>query len=193
MDKLKKKPNILFFKGINRADLAVLRPNQFNGSIKMPEKPIEPPRLYTALPTQFVSPEQWPKHSDLACWNCALTFKTYPKFIPTEPSNYSTWGSRPIYKYVPLGNFCSWECAARYINVEVSPEMRKDYYEMLCDVRTMFTPSTANDTKSSSQISIIAQAPSKTIMTRYRGDLTGISEEQYVKQLANLQAIYRSK
>ena len=62
---------------------------------------------YDKIPKIFTGVESWPKSTNLKCWSCDFSFESRPCFIPTEVKETS---------FQVHGNFCSFPCAALYIN-----------------------------------------------------------------------------
>ena len=61
--------------------------------------------VYSTMSSMFHH-EEWPLQSEYACWNCCHCFETPPVGIPEKQV-------RDIF-YL-YGNFCSYECAMRYL------------------------------------------------------------------------------
>ena len=65
---------------------------------------------YDIIPPIFTSIEEWPKTNNIRCWVCDFTSKSIPVFIPlTMKQTENSWNISV------LGNFCSFNCACRYI------------------------------------------------------------------------------
>jgi hypothetical protein len=83
---------------------------------------IEPRKIYNKIHTVYEK-HSWPLKNNIWCWNCAMDFSTMPIFIPTFIEDKTD-------RMGVLGNFCSFPCAARF--VEMCPEeKRSDYNRML--------------------------------------------------------------
>ena len=79
-------------------------------------------RKYDKIPNVFTSLESWPETTNIKCWACKYSFSKMPVFIPTylsEPDADMKIGVR--------GNFCGFNCAARYIltNFKTNSEIWK--------------------------------------------------------------------
>lgn len=72
---------------------------------------------YEKLPSVFTNIDSWVKRSNLLCWNCNLSFKTTPIFIPgvIEPSTTKNKTSEKNLTISVHGVFCYFGCALQYI------------------------------------------------------------------------------
>jgi hypothetical protein len=75
------------------------------------------------LPLFKSNEEKWPEKSHYACWNCDVTFSNQPIGIPDREK------SGTFYCY---GNFCRFECAARYLYDRESMPDFINKYSLLC-------------------------------------------------------------
>jgi hypothetical protein len=101
----------------------------------------------------------WPDKSSYLCWNCDMSFNTCPIGIPDKEY---------MGKYYCYGNFCSFQCSARYI---YDKESHTDYikkYSMLCTLYQTVNNLTADNK--------IIMAPSRELREKYGGN---ISDEKY--------------
>jgi hypothetical protein len=117
--------------------------------------------IYDKIPPKFTSIDTWPKSTNLKCWNCDCNFLTVPIFIPVciETNDLkSMTGSMDT-----QGNFGSWNCASRYINIHFESSKRWERHEFLKILYSVFT---------GDDISDILPANPKTIMKQYGGDIT---------------------
>jgi len=66
---------------------------------------------YDELKKVFKDTYSWPQSNNLLCWHCSLPFDSVPIFVPKiiEPRNGAAIMNCE-------GNFCSFHCAAAYIN-----------------------------------------------------------------------------
>lgn len=98
---------------------------------------------------------QWAMKSPYACWNCDSYFTGTPIGIPDKENNG---------KFYCYGNFCSFECAARYL---MDHENTIDYwnkYSLLCQLYQI-----AYKLPPDSKVTI---APPKETLTKYGGKLS---------------------
>lgn len=133
---------------------------------------------YDEIPKKFVSVDTWPTHTNLLCWSCSQKFTSYPKFIPLHPEIDKN--GRDICDII--GNFCEWNCAARYIQ-EVMPEVQRwDLNRFLARFECKFTKRRRE---------IIYAAPPKTILKEYCGN-KGITPEQWREKMISINAEYNN-
>lgn len=154
-----KVPNILFLQGCFLKDCKSIE-DIFDARIisqLVEDQTIE--TKYISLPDIFVSKESWPLCTSLLCWSCCSSFTEVPIFIPKVlyPSSdkHKKYPDMKVY-----GNFCSWQCAALYINTYFSETERWERYmalKLLYKIMTGLEPRN------------IPQAPNKTIMIQYGG------------------------
>ena len=108
-------PKILRLKGVRPSD--VLSPedaaeNMFLDSVRSDLVPIELPQLtvFEKIPERFAGLESWPTTTTLVCHECGQDFQNRPIFIPSHLCSSGEMGV--------LGNYCSWGCAARWIETQ---------------------------------------------------------------------------
>lgn len=129
------------------------------------------------LQTSYTGPDDWPMSMTVPCWNCDVCRDVTPAFIPMNPSTSKKTGQL---KCTPRGQFCSWPCAARYINTEMS-ELSSNERQTLAALLCIF-----EEDFSGSRKMHIPIAPPRTIMKRYSGN--GITEDEYFEYVQRLMA-----
>ena len=67
---------------------------------------------YDEIPYLFENTETWINRTNLKCWFCDSNFESIPLFIPC---NVTKNGKN--YTMNTLGNFCSFNCSAAYIDL----------------------------------------------------------------------------
>ena len=133
---------------------------------------------YDEIPKKFISVDTWPTHTNLLCWSCGQKPLSYPKFIPLHPEIDKN--GRDICDVI--GNFCEWNCAARYIQ-EVMPEVQRwDLNRFLARFECKFTKKRRE---------IISIGPPKTILKDYCGS-KGITPEQWREKMISVNAEYNN-
>jgi hypothetical protein len=159
---IKKSLNIITLRGVNLKELIASTTTQ-----KVVEK------KYTEIPKQFTSVDNWPKSSNLKCWECDLIGDSYPRFIPIYPQyrtpNEPNEQNQPICDV--LGHFDDWSCVARYI-VREYPRNKADMLAAICIFEALFSGHKKDK---------IMPCLSKTKMQDYCGE-SGLTIEQYKKQ-----------
>lgn len=173
------RPNILFLKGIFKADLEAdeaMFDNRYRNDDETRFGESEPilnirssnNREYSKIPLVFTTWQQYPQSTNLRCWYCDRSFKNPPLFIVDDITNLDD--KRVIN---PLGNFCSDNCAVKHIHLNYTGHVRDDklkYQSMLRRERLNLRT-----------IPIIKPALDKTIMVQYCGP-DGITPEEYGKR-----------
>ena len=134
--------------------------------------------VYGSVPKRFTTAAEWPKFSNLKCWECDLFPESYPKFIPLNPE-VDGYGRDVCDSY---GNFDEWECAAKWVAEKFSPTQRKDILDAMRIFESKFTGKTRQK---------IPAAPSKTLMKAYCGEL-GLTEAQYKEKRTKIREDYSS-
>lgn len=135
--------------------------------------------VYDSIPTTFSSIESWKKKTNLKCWSCDCTFHSVPIFIPTSVDRPGVPGA-PHGRMDVLGNFCTWNCAAGWIDLHFSRGVKWERLELLKLLYKIFN---------GREISDIMKAPSKTCMEQYGG---GKTRGEYTKDLSLLDDTYNT-
>lgn len=170
-----KKTNLLILKGVFPGDF-------FNfDTIYLAQKtPGEPKNehatIYTKIPKVFVNVDNWPKVSNLKCWNCDQILQSYPRFLPVNPERDKE--GNEICDTV--GNFCEWNCVVRYAMEKYSGERLWDILKLTNIIAAKFTGRRREK---------ILPSPEKTIMKQYCGD-EGITPKQYKEKIDQLNLEY---
>ena len=120
---------------------------------------------YDIISPIFESIEKWPKTNNIRCWTCDFTFTSIPVFVPLSiKQNESKWCISV------LGNFCTFNCACRYI----IDYLHRDLLNNLIKLYDLFY---------NVKVLKIEPSPNRHIMEKYGGFLT---EEQYLSQITKL-------
>lgn len=149
-------------------------------------------KFYDKIPLTFTSLNEWPKETNLLCWNCNRVPKSRPWFEPQSIDPVSK-GSHGI--FVPYdklvrnqqqteycvnvkGIFCSCHCVMRHILV-TSKNLadRLNKISMLLFIHEIFTGRRVSD---------IEPSPHVTEMVQYGGSL---SESEYQKKIEEMSTI----
>jgi len=120
-------------------------------------------KQFDKLITRFVNIELW-EPNNLVCWYCSLTFTNIPIFIPKSINKTC------IETY---GNFCSFGCAARYVNIYYRHDDKKRC-QYINNLKYLYFK------LYNTEIDIIIESPEKELIDKYGGPLT---PEQYKKQI----------
>jgi hypothetical protein len=176
-------PNILFLRGCFIGDCNSIE-DMFDEQLvnqSMPECEIYQisDTVYDEIPKRFTSKEKWINKTNIKCWSCDCNFHNVPVFVPTSlersDSVVQTYGSMDV-----LGNFCSCNCAAQYINLHFTGSEKWEKHELLKLLHKMFTGST---------IDYIVPSPPKTLMKQYGGKKT---QQEYREILMKLNDTYKT-
>jgi hypothetical protein len=159
-------PNILHLRGLTLADYTPIE-DVFDEKVleaveKMDDRVSNSPP-WDRIPPIFVGVECWPRKTNLRCWSCVCSFDTPPWFAPSFVRS-GTLG--PVEMGVE-GNFCTANCAARYIDdtypPQTFPEKHWRMRDALCLVYKLIT---------GCQVSHVEAAPPKTERLEFGGTLT---------------------
>ena len=176
MEPFTAQPNILHLAGISLNDYVPVE-DLFDSKLLEAAEPApqgSEPLPYDRIPPVFVGVDQWPSSTNLRCWSCPFTFDGPPSFAPT----YIRPGDGGRLEAGVEGNFCTFNCAARYIDTVYPPQaFPAKHFKMrdnLCTIYALFT---------GRRVRHIAAAPPKTELQMYGGTLT---EENYWEALRQL-------
>lgn len=136
---------------------------------------------YDKIPEIFITLDEWPTKTNLLCWNCSRSFDCRPVFIPTEIKIIMKDDYRNVreikngyLEFKVYGNYCSFNCAAAYINRHYSGENKERLMKNLLKLACLFT---------GKNITYIREAFDITMCKRYGGIYT---EEQYNTFMAGI-------
>ena len=170
-------PNILFLRGCFLSDCNTIE-DLFDERLAeafMPENKLYDFKdiTYDKIPKKFTTVENWVKKTNLKCWSCDCKFHNFPIFIPTSIERSDNpdriCGNMDVH-----GNFCSWNCAAQYINLHYTGYSKWEHHEMLKLLYKIFT---------GVEIDEIIPSHCKTNMEQYGGKQT---QQEYRNELAKL-------
>jgi hypothetical protein len=171
MEKTYARPNILLLSGISREDYVPVEDifeEKLCENIKSDFTPTVMP--YDRIPAVFTSLSKWPISTNLRCWSCGFTFDDRPKFIPT----YMRENEQGVIEFGVLGNTCTFNCSARWINDNMHDNAAWTARNELYWVYFYFT---------GYKVTKITPAPSRTELQMYGGNLT---EEAFWQKLREL-------
>jgi hypothetical protein len=131
---------------------------------------------YSKIPTRFEGAATWPTFTNLKCWECDQLPAAYPAFLPVNPEKKDGH-----YECDVVGNFCCWNCAARYAGRELTKDKLWDSLKCICIFEAEFTGSRAREK--------IMPAPPKTLMRPYCGN-RGITAAEWRERVNQLNADY---
>jgi hypothetical protein len=133
---------------------------------------------FDTIPKQFISVELWVKKTNLKCWSCDCTFHNSPVFIPSSIER-SDNDNQITGSMGTLGNFCSWNCASQYINMNFTCSDKWEKHELLKLLYKIFNNTIIDE---------IIQSPPKTAMKQYGGKLT---QYEYQENMMKLNKNYK--
>ena len=116
------------------------------------------------IPKKFISLEKWPSSTNLKCWECCSYFTSSPTFIP-KTMHEEAYG---VVAYDIEGNFCTWNCAAKFARAKY-PKTHLKYKEYMIYIYKLVTGKSIID---------IDDPPCRTSINEYCGP-DGISVEQF--------------
>lgn len=176
MDTYEKRPNILHLKGITLDKDFVPVEDVFDNKILevVSSDQNKDSNPFDEIPAVFTSIEEWPFSTNLRCWSCSFTFDGAPCFIPT----FVRAGSKSKVEIGVKGNFCTFNCAARYIDDMFPPQaFSSKHWRMrdnLCLVYYYFK---------GLKVKHIKPAPPKTELKIYGGKL---KEEEFWSKMKEM-------
>lgn len=176
-------PNILFLQGCFLEDCSSIEDmfdeQLVNQSFANTEPYDVKDIVYDTIPKRFTSLETWVKKTNLKCWSCNCNFHNVPIFVPSVLEKSENTGQ--ICGHIDtIGNFCSWNCAAQYINLYFTGIDKWEKHESLKLVYKLFTGKHIDD---------IVPSPSKTCMLHYGGKMT---QQEYRESIISLNTMYKS-
>lgn len=180
MEPMVERPNILHLQNVT-LDNVVSIEDAFDKKILEEAKVNDnaPEHLpYDKIPTVFTDLENWPISTNLRCWSCVFTFDSRPCFIPKK---IKSEGDNSI-KMEVLGNFCTFNCAARYIDDNFPQKaFSQKHSHMHNNLRLIYHKFTGH------RVTQIKPAPSKIELLEFGGTL---SKDEFWKQLRILDSKY---
>jgi hypothetical protein len=93
---------------------------------------------YDDIPVHFIGTEHWPKTTNILCSQCCLPHKNVPVFIPKY---FKSNSHIAIERFL----FCSFPCAAAYINNKYSGIDLENRINSLKYIYKIFTNDNIND------------------------------------------------
>lgn len=139
---------------------------------------------YMPLPRVFTSASAHPKQTNLLCWHCSLPFNRIPRFIALD--SLRTQGAtqdQEVYEWTIDGNFCSWACAAAYIDEHYQDPKKWTLMQNLSTVRAQ---------ADGGPIRPVKRAPSRIQMRSYSGTGSrtnsnfGMTQQEYADLVESL-------
>lgn len=178
MSRRAKRANIMFLPGVFEKDLIIddkMITEKFSEAIYYYEAPPLETK-YIALPRTYTTPTSWVKSTNLHCWECDRQFRGCPIFI--SGARYIKEGERTIDVH---GNFCSFNCAQKYIDEHYTGATRDDKTRDLLNLHKEITGRDAI---------LIKPAPEKTLMKKYCGE-DGVNAIEFQRLLEEVQEEYQ--
>jgi len=172
---LARRANILFLKGVYLADLGN-RDEIFDRKFASIDERSTIRVIYQPLPERFTALENWPKCTNLKCWECDCSFSTVP--IPIATDMYALGADIAFDTH---GNFCTFSCAQKYINTKFKNEPSKHdkdkFLKILCFIFT------------GKKTDFIVPSPDKTKMQQYCGE-GGLTYQAFRDEIYRLNSDY---
>jgi hypothetical protein len=119
-------PNILFFRGVipEKYDIETLFTNKIMDELNMDKVDTGYEEFaQDTIPPTFTDMDNWPKMCNITCWWCHRKFKDPAVFVPSSIALTGTM--------TPHGCFCSFPCAASYIDTFIEIKFRWEKHKML--------------------------------------------------------------
>jgi hypothetical protein len=126
MDGSSRRPNILHLEGVTLKDYVPIE-DVFDGRLLEEASVVAAGsgraeaagfdvQPYSSIPRTFTSVDDWPASTNLRCWSCGFTFDGPPSFAPTFVREALNARGASVVEVGVEGNFCTFNCAARYID-----------------------------------------------------------------------------
>lgn len=179
MDAPLSRPNILFLRGITMAGFTPIEDVFDEKVLEAAEKEERPPDPlpHDRIPPVFTRLEDWLLATNLRCWNCTFTFDGAPWFAPTFVRQVDADGEDAV-EFGVEGNFCTPNCAARYINDTYPPQaFAAKHWRMSDNLCLVYFCFTGHRTKH------IKPAPARTELLEYGG---GLDADEFWARLREL-------
>jgi hypothetical protein len=175
-------PNILFLRGCFINDCSSIEDifDEQLVSQSMIERELYDVKeiVFDTIPKIFTGVETWIQKINIKCWSCDCNFHNIPVFVPSSIERSDNVGQLTG-SMDTLGIFCSWNCAAQYINMFFTGCEKWEKHELLKLLYKIFTGKTIEE---------IIPSPSKTIMKQYGGNK---SQQEYRENLIKLNETYK--
>lgn len=110
---------------------------------------------YDKISKKYYNYSAW-ETNNIVCWYCTLMFNNKPIFIPVSISK----DSMEI-----MGNFCSFGCACKYVNIYYKHN-DTERYQYINHLKYLYK-NIYNKT-----ISIIQESPDKELLTKFGGNMS---------------------
>ena len=131
---------------------------------------------YEQIPTSFINSSTFVKKTNLLCWHCALSFNCAPRFVALDFHRIVDDAGAESREWVIEGNFCSWACAAAYIELTYNSTKKWALQQNLALVRSQID---------SVPVLPIQCAPARISMRAYCGGI-GIAQQEFEQTVASL-------
>jgi len=130
---------------------------------------------YEQIPTTFIDANTFVKQTNLLCWHCGLSFNCAPRFVALDFHRFINSAGVESREWIIEGNFCSWACAAAYIDVTYSDSKKWALQQNLALIRSQID---------SVPVLPIQCAPARISMRAYCGGI-GISQQEFEQTIAS--------
>jgi hypothetical protein len=129
---------------------------------------------FSSIPRVFKNAESHPKNTNLLCWHCGRPFSKIPRFIALE--SYHSESQPNTLEWLIEGNFCTWACAAKYINIYYSEPKKWALLQNLAVVRAQCD---------GGKIRLVKPAPDRNVICLYSGS-AGMTQQEFIDIVENL-------
>jgi len=174
MKSIRPAPRILIVLGVTLDQLLMTSEIELNPS--GPEFETELMQTFSEIPKRFTGVSNWPKSTNLLCWECGFQFTSYPKFVPINPCR----GENGEDECDVEGNFCEWSCVLREIKTQYPPNQQSDLIAFV----DIFRAKWPSEPKRK-----LFPGPRKTKMKIYCGN-QGLTTEQWKAEVAEINLKY---
>ena len=179
-------PNILRLVGVKldqyQSIEAAAEERLVEGAGDAAPQPPDAVQPFDKIPRVFTGLEDWPRHTNLRCWQCDFSFDDRPKFVPTFVREVGGADGGRGLEIGVLGNMCTFACAELWIREKnmLGLEQRWRAQDNLTFVYFLFT---------GRPIARISPALNKTDMRQYGGG--DLDADTFCRKMRELEAVPR--
>ena len=179
-------PNILRLVGVKldqyQSIEAAAEERLVEGAGDAAPQPPDAVQPFDKIPRVFTGLEDWPRHTNLRCWQCDFSFDDRPKFVPTFVREVGGADGGRGLEIGVLGNMCTFACAELWIREKnmLGLEQRWRAQDNLTFVYFLFT---------GRPIARIPPALNKTDMRQYGGG--DLDADTFCRKMRELEAVPR--
>jgi hypothetical protein len=124
----------IFFSQVKTIEEHMIEENISQHDVRADELPSQ--RMNDIRITRFKNKKQWAdayKDATLKCWNCGLSFKGMPCFIPRQIRNTASGK-----EYDTIGLFCGFACSYSFLKNQSEYIKNKTFFDKLAMLKMLY-------------------------------------------------------